>query len=167
MDKDNFPTPSQFYRGQRPEYFSDSKTVSKVVLPREQLDYILSQLATNQKHDNFESLCTKLAEKLIIPNLIPQVGPTGGGDGKTDSETYPVSSFISERWYIGENKWNESENWAIAISAKSEWKSKVKSDVKKIVDTDRGTLKYSFFLIKKYQAGIKKKFKMDAKKTTE
>ncbi|MDR3006842.1 MAG: hypothetical protein LBV59_02845 [Sphingobacterium sp.] len=164
MDKDNFPTPSQFYRGQRPEYFSDSKTVSKVVLPREQLDYILSQLATNQKHDNFESLCTKLAEKLIIPNLIPQVGPTGGGDGKTDSETYPVSSFVSERWYIGENKWNESENWAIAISAKSEWKSKVKSDVKKIVDTDRGYTKIFFFSNQKISSRNKKEVQDGCKK---
>ncbi|SMG19918.1 hypothetical protein [Sphingobacterium psychroaquaticum] len=156
MDKNSFPTPSQFYRKQRPEYFSDSKTIAKVVLPKEQLDFILSQISTNQKHDNFETLCTKLAEKLIIPNLIPQVGPTGGGDGKTDSETYPVSSFISDRWFVGENKWNENENWAFAISAKSEWKSKVKSDVKKIIDTKRGYTKIFFFSNQKISSKNKK-----------
>ena len=82
MNERKFPTPSQFYRNRRPEYFSDSKIVAKVVLPREQLDFELSQISTNLKHDSFATLCRKLAEKLISPNLIPQVGPTGGGDGK-------------------------------------------------------------------------------------
>lgn len=145
MNKQKSPTPSQFYREIRPEFFSDSKIVAKVILPREQLDYEISQISTNQKHDSFETLSRKLAEKLISPNLIPQVGPTGGGDGKTDSESYPVSNFISNRWYISNNKWNENENWAFAISAKKDWKPKVKSDVKKIVETNRGYTKIFFF----------------------
>src|SRR5690606_1336454 len=105
-----------------------SKTESKVLLTKEQLAFEISQISTNQKHDSFENLCRRLAEKLITPNLIPQVGPTGGGDGKTDSETYPVSSYISDRWFISKNKWNVNENWAFAISAKKDWKPKVKSD---------------------------------------
>lgn len=151
-----FPTPSQFYRHRRPENFSDSKIVSQTILPKELLDYELSQISVNQKHDSFETLCRKLAEKLITPNLIPQVGPTGGGDGKTDSETYPVSNFISDRWYINNNKWNESENWAFAISAKTDWKSKVKSDVKKIIETNRGYTKIFFFSNQKISSRNKK-----------
>lgn len=145
MNERKFPTPSQFYRNRRPEYFSDSKIVAKVVLPREQLDFELSQISINLKHDSFATLCRKLAEKLISPNLIPQVGPTGGGDGKTDTETYPVSEFISDRWFVSNNKWNENENWAFAISAKQSWKPKVISDVDEIIGTKRGYTKIFFF----------------------
>lgn len=156
MNERKIPTPSEFYRQIRPEYFSDSKIVSKTVLPREQLDYEISRISVNQKHDSFEDLCRKLAEKLISPNLIPQVGPTGGGDGKTDSETYSVSNFISDRWYVSDSKWNENENWAFAISAKTDWKPKVKSDVKKIIDTNRGYTKIFFFSNQKISSKNKK-----------
>lgn len=155
-EKEKFPTPSQFYRNRRPEYFSDSKIESKVLLTKEQLAFEISQISTNQKHDSFENLCRRLAEKLITPNLIPQVGPTGGGDGKTDSETYPVSNYISDRWFISENKWNENENWAFAISAKKDWKPKVKSDVKKIIETNRGYTKTYFFSNQKIRSKDKK-----------
>lgn len=155
-EKEKFPTPTQFYRSLRPEYFSDSKIDSKVLLTREHFAYEISQISTNQKHDSFENLCRKLAEKLISPNLIPQVGPTGGGDGKTDSETYPVSSFISDRWFISQNKWKENENWAFAISAKKDWKAKVKSDVEKILETKRGYTKIFFFSSQKIRSKDKK-----------
>ncbi len=145
MNDKKITTPSQFYRQRRPEYFSDSKIVAKAILPREQLDYEISKISTNLKHDSFVNLCRKLAEKLISPNLIPQVGPTGGGDGKTDIETYPVSDFISDRWFISDNKWNEDEKWAFAISSKEDWKGKLNSDVKSIVNTQRGFTKIYFF----------------------
>jgi hypothetical protein len=137
-------TPSEFYRQRRPEVFSDSQIVTQIILPREVLAYELSKISTNQKQDEFETLCRRLAEKFISPNLIPQVGPTGGGDGKTDSETYPVSESISDRWFTPENGWNKDENWAFAISAKEEWKGKAKSDVKKIVETNRGYTRVYF-----------------------
>lgn len=130
-------TPSEFYKIQRPEYFSDSEIVNKTTLTREVLTYELNQISTNQKQDDFETLCRKLAEKLVSPNLIPQVGPTGGGDGKTDFETYPVSKNILDRWFVPENGWNNNENWAFAISAKKDWKPKAKADIKKIITTNR------------------------------
>lgn len=149
-------THSQFYRKIRPKHFSDSKTVAKVILPREQLEYEISQISINQKQDSFENLCRRLAEKLITPNLIPQVGPTGGGDGKTDSDTYPVSNFISDRWFVSGNRWGKDENWAFAFSAKEDWRSKVKSDVKKIVGTNRGYTKAFFFSNQKISSKHKK-----------
>ncbi|SIS69458.1 hypothetical protein SAMN05421789_104261 [Kaistella chaponensis] len=163
MSERKLPTPSQFYRHIRPEYFSDSKIIAKVILPREQLDFELSKISTNQKHDNFETLCTRLAEKLISPNLIPQVGPTGGGDGKTDSETYPVSNFISDRWFVADNKWNKNENWAFAISAKKDWKPKVKSDIKNIIETNRGYTKIFFFSNQKISSKNKKEIQDQTK----
>jgi hypothetical protein len=130
-------TPSEFYRMKRPEYFSDSKVVSNVVLTREILAYELDKISTNQKQDLFESFCRRIAEKVIAPNLIPQTGPTGGGDGKTDAETYPISDDISERWFIPENGWNKDEKWAFAFSAKRDWKPKVENDIKTILSTKR------------------------------
>ena len=137
-------TPSEFYKQRRPEFFSDSEIITQTTLPREVLAYELSKISTNQKQDEFETLCRRLAEKFISPNLIPQVGPTGGGDGKTDSETYPVSESISDRWFTPENGWNKDENWAFAISAKEDWKGKAKGDVKKIIETARGYTRVYF-----------------------
>ncbi|MGQ1892035.1 hypothetical protein ACT29H_16480 [Thermophagus sp. OGC60D27] len=130
-------TPSEYYRMRRPEYFSDSKVSSEVVLTKEVLAFELEKISTNQKQDLFEGFCRRLIEKVIAPNLIPQTGPTGGGDGKTDAETYPVSEEISDRWFIPENGWNKNEKWAFAISAKKEWKTKAESDIKNILSTER------------------------------
>ena len=108
-------SPAEFYRKIRPENFSDSQVTYDIELPREQLAFELSEISKNQKQDQFETLCRRLAEKLICPNLIPQVGPTGGGDGKTDTETYPVSDQISERWFIPEHGWSKDEKWSLYI----------------------------------------------------
>lgn len=137
-------TPSKFYKQKRPEFFSDSEAITQITLPREVLAYEISKISTNQKQDQFETLCRRLAEKCIAPNLIPQVGPTGGGDGKTDSETYPVSESIADRWFCPENGWGKGENWAFAISAKEDWKNKAKSDIKKIVEIARGYTRVYF-----------------------
>lgn len=153
-------TPSEFYKMRRPEYFSDSETIYESQLLRENLAFELNQITTNQKQDEFETLCRRLAEKFITPNLIPQVGPTGGGDGKTDSETYPVSEFISDRWFIPENGWNKDEKWAFAISAKATWKSKAKGDVKKIVETEREYTKV-YFMTNQTPSSKKKKDAQD------
>lgn len=149
-------TPSQFYREIRPEMFSDTEIIYENNLPKEVLAYELETISTNQKQDEFETLCRRLAEKFIAPNLIPQVGPTGGGDGKTDSETYPVSEDISDRWFTPENGWDKNENWAFAISAKKDWKPKLKSDIKKIVDTNRGYTRVYFMTNQKISSKKKK-----------
>lgn len=152
--------PSEFYKMRRPEYFSDSKIIDKAVLPREVLAYELSKISTNQKQDEFETLCRRLAEKYITPNLVPQVGPTGGGDGKTDSETYPVSPSISDRWFVPENGWNKDEKWAFAISAKEAWKGKAKGDIKNIVETKRGYTRV-YFMTNQLVSSKKKKDAQD------
>ncbi len=156
-DKENkIPTPSEFYRIQRPENFSDSEITNEVELPREYLEYELSKVSTNQKQDEFETLARKLAEKFISPNLIPQVGPTGGGDGKTDSETHPVSKSISTKWYFPENGWRNDEKWAFAISSKQQWKGKLKSDIKSIISTKRNYTHIFFITNQKISSKRKK-----------
>ena len=72
----------------------------------------------------------------ICPNLLPQTGPTGGGDSKVDSETYPVADGLAFAWYVGEGRLAASERWAFAFSAKEDWDPKLKSDITKIVGVD-------------------------------
>jgi hypothetical protein len=56
--------------------------------------------------------------KYISPNLIHQVLPNGGGDGKTDSVTHSVSESISFKWYTHKNGCDNNEKWAFAISVR-------------------------------------------------
>ncbi|KJJ38742.1 hypothetical protein [Aequorivita vladivostokensis] len=158
MENEDFDlkTPRDFYKNLRPEYFSDSETVYKVKLSKEVLAYEIENISVNQKQDQFESLARKLAEKFIAPNLIPQVGPTGGGDGKTDTETHPVSEEISNKWYVPDNGWKKDENWAFAISSKEDWRGKLRSDIKSILSTKRGYTKIFFISNRKISSKKKK-----------
>lgn len=149
-------TPKEFYKKLRPENYSDSKTIYKLRLPKEHLAYEIESVSVNQKQDQFENLARRISEKFIAPNLIPQVGPTGGGDGKTDSETHPVSKTISSKWYTPEMGWKENEYWAFAISSKEDWKGKLRSDVKNIISTDRGYTKIFFISNRKISSKKKK-----------
>lgn len=136
-----------------PEQFSDSKTVKKGKIQREMLDFYLDTLTSRNMDKQFEELCRAIAEVEICPNLLPQTGPTGGGDSKVDSETYPVAEDLSEMWYCRVTPSAALERWAFAISAKKDWKPKLKSDVKKIVtvNNDLGR-KYEkiFFMSNQY-----------------
>lgn len=131
-------SPSEFMRARRPEMFSDSRTVGETHLPREVLEYHLDTLTSRKQETEFEHFCRRLAEKQLCPNLLPQTGPTGGGDSKVDAETYPVADDISLRWYEGVARLADRERWAFAFSAKKKWRPKVESDVEKIVNTGRG-----------------------------
>ncbi|MFL0204077.1 hypothetical protein, partial [Tenacibaculum maritimum] len=155
-EEDKTVTPNDFYKNLRPEYFSDSETIYKIKLPKEVLAYEIESISINQKQDQFESLARKLSEKFIAPNLVPQVGPTGGGDGKTDTETHPVSESISNKWYTPENGWKKNENWAFAISSKEDWRGKLRSDIKSILSTERGYTKVFFISNRKVSSKKKK-----------
>lgn len=104
-------SPSEFMRKRRPELYSDSKRVSKLVLDQKFLEYSLETLTSRKEEIKFEYFCRKLLEREVCPNLIPQTGPTGGGDSKTDSETFQVSEQISERWYVGDPARASKEKW--------------------------------------------------------
>ena len=130
------PTPREMMRDKRPYLFSDSEVDQTHSLPRATFEYHLETLTARKQEYEFEDFCRKLAEKELCPNLTIQTGPTGGGDSKADAETYPVAPEISERWWIGSPAAG-NEQWAFAFSAKKDWKPKLKSDVKKLVETSR------------------------------
>lgn len=136
--------PSQYLRAKRPELYSDSKKVQQYKIDRATLDHHLSTFTERNQHKVFEDFCRKVAEREICPNLRPQTGPEGGGDGKIDIETFPVSDRIAETWYVGYPKSNK-ELWGFAISANKAWDSKVQKDVKNAIGTNRGYSKIFFF----------------------
>ena len=73
-------SPSVFMRLRRPEQFSDSYQSEAVSLDKSFFEYHLDTITNRSDEKTFEHFCRKLAQKEICPNLIPQTGPTGGGD---------------------------------------------------------------------------------------
>ena len=142
-------SPRDFLRARRPERFSDSVVDEQPVLDRSILEYHLETLTNRSQEADFARFVHKLASREVCPNLLPQTGPTGGGDSKVDAETYPVADGLSLVWYIGNARDAASERWAFAFSAKQDWRSKVQSDVAKLVATGRGYAK-AFFVTNQY-----------------
>jgi len=61
-----------------------------------------------------------------------------GGDSKVDSETYPVADDLSLGWYIGIGTEAASEGWGFAFSTMMSWRGKLRSEVAKLAETERG-----------------------------
>ena len=129
-------SPSQFMRALRPEYYSDTEDRVAYLLDAATLEYHLESITSRNQTDDFEIFCRKLCERTICPNLRAHTGPDGGGDSKVDTETYPVAEEIATLFYIGEQT-AANERWALAFSAKKTWSTKVRNDVKGIVETGR------------------------------
>src|SRR5438552_721600 len=92
-------SPRQFLKARRPEKFSDSVAEEVPALDRPMLEYHLDTLTNRNQETEFERFARRIAEREICPNLLPHTGPTGGGDSKVDSETYPVADALSLVWY--------------------------------------------------------------------
>ncbi len=95
-DKDQSPSskessfqPSDFMKSRHPDLFPDTLPLSIPVLEAGYFEYELESLTKKKKELAFEDFCRRLAELEICPNLKPITGPLGGGDGKTDAQTYP------------------------------------------------------------------------------
>jgi hypothetical protein len=142
-------SPREYLRARRPERFSDSIAEEKPILDRSMLEYHLHTLTSRSQENDFQHFARHLAEREVCPNLLPQTGPTGGGDSKVDAETYPVADGLSFVWYVGIGQEAASERWAFAFSAKEDWRTKVHSDIDKIAQTGRGYSK-AFFITNQY-----------------
>ena len=164
-------SPREFLKARRPEKFSDSTVQGEQVLNRSMLEYFLDKLTNRSQEVDFENFARKLAQKEVCPNLLPHTGPTGGGDSKVDSETYPVADALSMAWFSGIGREASNERWAFAFSAVKQWQSKVRLDIEKIAKTGR---KYSkaFFITNQYvrdkvrgnmEDELRKKFKLDVR----
>lgn len=130
------PSYREFMRARRPQLYSDTLHVEAGEMDRRQFEFHLHSLTSRKEETAFENFARVLAEKELCPNLIPQTGPTGGGDSKVDTETYPVAPAIATLWYEG-NPASADQRWGFAVSAKADWRPKVRSDVANIVATGR------------------------------
>ena len=153
-------TPSRFMRKRRPYLYSDTTKSTQPVVTREVLDHHLETLTSRKDETTFETFARRLVERFITPNLRPQTGPTGGGDGKTDAETYPVAQTIALRWY-SPHAAPAHERWAFAFSAKKRWRQKVQSDVAEIVGTGRAYPRI-YFVTNQYVPGKDSAAEQDA-----
>ena len=88
-------SPRQFLKARRPEKFSDSVREDVPALDRSILEYHLETLTNRNQETDFERFARRITEREICPNLLPHTGPTGGGDSKVDTETYPVADALS------------------------------------------------------------------------
>jgi len=130
-------SPKTFLKSRRPERFSDSVRKDVGKLDRSVLEYQLSTLNKRNKELAFEDFAKQLCEKIICPNLLEQTGPVAGGDGKVDTQTFPVTEQAKVLWYVGVNESADKERWAFAVSTQENWKAKCRQDVRKIKATDR------------------------------
>ena len=96
---DNFK-PSKYMRETHPDLFSDSVSISKPVLDKALLEYHLDTLTNRNQENLFEEFARRLIELEICPNIKPQSGPMGGGDGGYDASTHPVSKIIGSLFFI-------------------------------------------------------------------
>ncbi|OCH18127.1 hypothetical protein A6E05_12390 [Aliivibrio sp. 1S165] len=131
-------SPKEFLQRRRPEKFSDSVVTEIGILERPVLEHFLAKLNTRNQELQFEDFAKRLCEKVICPNLLEQTGPVAGGDGKTDTQTFPVSEQNQLLWFEGINDSSHKERWAFAVSTRVDWKVKCRQDVIKIQQTNRG-----------------------------
>ena len=142
-------SPKAFLQSRRPKRFSDSVTHEVGKLDRAVLEYQLSTINKRNKELAFEDFAKRLCEKVICPNLLEQTGPVAGGDGKVDTQTYPVSEQAKTLWYVGINENADRDRWAFAVSTQETWKAKCRTDVRKIKATDRN-YKKEFYITNQY-----------------
>ena len=142
-------SPKQFLKMRRPERFSDTVSQDVPSLDRSLLEYHLDTLTNRSEELVFEDFAKALLERTVCPNLLPHTGPSGGGDSKVDSETFPVAKALALSWYVGDPDAAAKERWAFAFSAKKRWRPKVESDIAKLVGTGRGYTK-AFFVSNQY-----------------
>ena len=138
-------SPKQFMKRRRPAQFSDSEIIRESSIDRAVLEFKLDTLADRSQEIEFERFAIKLCKVAITPNLLPNTGPTGGGDAKVDSETYPVSEATALGWYTRIDPKATNEPMAFAMSIQKDWRTKVRSDVKKMHDTGR-SYKHVYFI---------------------
>lgn len=131
------PTPSAFMRGRRPTLYSDTLIESSAPLTRDAFEYQLQTITARSEEAQFQRFVHALLEVEVCPNLIPQTGPTGGGDSKVDAETHAVADAISERWWSGTAREAANEQWAFAISAMQDWRKKARLDIDNVLASGR------------------------------
>ena len=117
--------------------YSDTLVESSAPITRDAFEYRLQTITARSEEAQFQRFVHTLLEVEVCPNLVPQTGPTGGGDSKVDAETYAVADAIAERWWSGSAREAASEQWAFAISAMQDWRKKARQDIDNVLASGR------------------------------
>jgi hypothetical protein len=157
----------EFLKRRRPEKFSDSSIRETGCLDRVVLEHFLSTLSTRNQELQFEDFAKKICEKIVCPNLLEQTGPVAGGDGKTDTQTFPVSEQSKLPWFEGVNETSNKERWAFAVSTRKNWKRKCREDVFKIKETGRSYTKIFCITNQSAKSNIRAKIEDELQTQTE
>lgn len=136
-----------YYREKRPEKFSDTVETYDIPLTKELFEQQMNFLSIQKKQSAFENFIVAVAQRKITPNIKPQTGPDGGGDGKVDAETYQVSDDISDKWYSSENTAKGNELWAFAISCKNNGNQRLRVILRRLLGQKEDILALFFSLI--------------------
>ena len=153
-------SPKSILKASRPERFSDSFVEEGPRLDRGTV-YHLQTLTSRSQEVEFQNFARQLLQREVCPNLLPQTGPTGGGDSKVDSETYPVSDDHSLVWYVGTGREAANERWAFAFAQRKSGVPKRSLDIAKIAATGRGYTN-AFFVTNQYVSDKKRSEVEDA-----
>jgi hypothetical protein len=79
LSKDEFPTPSEFMRGRRPEQFSDSRVEENIELDAGFLEYKLESITSRGAH----SILGCEISPILLENKENEYGPHRAGSART------------------------------------------------------------------------------------
>ena len=114
---------------------------------RTQIRFFLAQLPTRNEHHAFEALCQEVARARVCSNILPATGPvSSGGDQGRDFETfrtYLERSPLRDSAFMG----RASEGMIVfaCSTEKDPAKSKIRSDVDKIMASGETPERIYFF----------------------
>ena len=114
---------------------------------RTQIRFFLAQLPARNEHHAFEALCQEVARARICSNILPATGPvSSGGDQGRDFETFKTyleASPLRDSAFLG----RASEGMIVfaCSTEKDPAKSKIRSDVDKIMASGETPERIYFF----------------------
>jgi len=104
--------------------------------------FALAELGTRNGHHEFEHICRNLARRRIASNILPSTGPVSqGGDQGADFETYAVPRPMASDGVIATAP---DGKIVFACSLAAKYKTKIRSDLRKIQERLRPTSVYYF-----------------------
>jgi hypothetical protein len=133
-----------------------------------QIRFQLEQLSERNGHHEFEHLCRWFARNKICNNILPATGPVSAyGDQGRDFETFRTylhQSPIADSSFIGKTS-NGPIAFACTLTKEKGIETKIKSDVKTILDSGTSVIDIHYFCVADVEVGLRHKLQEWAKQT--
>ena len=132
-----------------------------------QIRFQLEQLSEHNGHHEFEHLCRWFARNKICNNILPATGPVSAyGDQGRDFETFRTylhQSPIADSSFVGMTS-NGPIAFACTLTNEKGIETKIKSDVKTIMDSGTSVIDIHYFCTADIEVGLRHKLQELAKK---